>query len=545
MAALSEYRNQFKKLLDKLTTVQKVSFAALSVVLVIGFFLLMSWASRPQYAVLFSNLTPKDAGRIVEELKTAKVLYKVESAGSTIMVPENVVYEERMRFANLGIPMEGIVGYELFDQTKLGMTDFVQKLNYHRALEGELARTLTSINEIIQARVHIVIPKPALFEEDKKPTTASVTLRSKGGVSLDREQVRGIAFLVSSSVEGLTPENITIIDSRGNVLSSELGKDKAVALSASQHELQQQVELYLEEKAQSILKEALGSQKSIVRISADLNFDRIESTSEEFDPESQVIRSEEVSTKSASGSSNNPQPPVEANIAATSNTQEDGESTVTNYEISNTIKHVVSAMGNIKRLTVAVLVDGEYREVEAEGGEPVLEFMERSDAELNTLAAIVRNAVGFSGARGDQISVSCLPFDTSRQREIEAEFASAARYEFWQEMIQRGLLALIALAILLTIRSLVRRAKRLTPVAGPARTVQMEIPGVGTVAAEEAEEQLAKIRRKMRRKPGSIEDEFTDETLERADLQEKLAKFIQDYPDQATQLVRTWIFEER
>ncbi len=542
MATLSEYRDQFKKLLDRLTLTQKISFAALGVVLVGGFIILMSWASRPQYSVLFSNLTPKDAGRIVEELKTSKVIYKVEAGGSTIMVPDNVVYEERMRFANLGIPMEGIVGYELFDQTKLGMTDFVQKLNYHRALEGELARTLISISEINQARVHIVIPKPALFEEDKKPTTASVALKTKGGVALSRDQVQGIAFLIASSIEGLTPENITIIDSRGNVLSSELGKDKAVALSASQHELQRQVEVYLESKAQSMLGEALGVDKSIVRISADLNFDRIESKVEEYDPETQVVRSEEVTTKTTSSNTNTPQTPVEAGVSSTTTGQDDQESTITNYEISSTMKHVVSAMGNITRLSIAVLVDGEYSEVTGAGGETSTEFVERPEAELRTLASIVRNAVGFSGGRGDQISVSCLPFDTRRERELEAELASAARYEFWQEMIQKALLALVALAILLTIRSLFRRMKRMTTIAEPGRTVQLEIPGIGEIPAEAAEEELEKIKRKMR-KAGSIEDEYTDETLERAELQEKLAKFIQEKPDQATQLVRTWIYE--
>jgi flagellar M-ring protein FliF len=458
MATFTEYRDQIKRLLDKFSLIQKITLAVLAFALILAFVLIISWASRPQMAVLFSGLNPKDAGKIVDELKTSKIPYKVEAGGSTILVSENQVYEQRMKFANLGIPQEGIVGYEIFDQTKLGMTDFVQKLNYHRALEGELARTLTGLEEIAQARVHIVIPKPALFEEDKKPTTASVVLRMKPSAHLKREQVGGITNLIASSVEGLATENITIIDSRGNVLSSEMGKDRAIALSASQYEMTRHVEGYLEEKAQSMLIGALGPDRSIIRVTAELNFDRIEKTSQTFDPEGQVVRSEEVTSKTGSSGSQNPQP--NTTLVSSSNSSDNEEGTVTNYEISNTVEHVVEAAGSIERLSIAVLVDGNYRTITDATGKKTREYVERTQEELGKLDAIVKNAIGFNKARGDQITVSSMPFDSSREMEVAEEFARAERYRFWQNIIQKGIMALMAIAILLTANILLRRSRK-------------------------------------------------------------------------------------
>ena len=525
MATMNDYWGQIKGMFDRFSFSQRISLGALALTLIIGFIVIMSWASRPKYAVLFSNLNPKDAGRIVDELKTAKIPFKLESGGTTIQVPENEVYEQRMHFANIGIPQEGIVGYEIFDQTKLGMTDFVQKLNYHRALEGELARTLTSIDEINQARIHIVIPKPALFEEDKKPTTASVVIRLRSGSTLRRDQVQGIANLIASSVEGLSPENISILDSKGNILSSEIGKDQGIALSSSQYDLRSQVEQYLEEKAQSMLNSVLGPNRSTIRVTADLNFNQIEKTSHTFDPNGQVIRSEEVTSQIASSGSQAPE-------AATSNTSDEQESTLTNYEISNTIEHVVNSMGNIERLSVAILVDGNYRTVTAPGGEESQEYEERSPDELNKFSAIVRNAIGFKAARGDQITVSSMPFDAGRAVVAEAEFAQFARYEFWEGILQKILLGAVAIVILLMVRKLFRKMRKFTEtiaIPPPEARVEMTPEAIRARALEEVSRQ---------------EEEYSLESIRKEETQKKVTEFITEKPEEATQLVRTWIYEE-
>ena len=522
-------------MLEKFTLAQKISLAVLMAGILITFILVMSWASRPKYGVLFSGLIPKDAGSIVEELKSSKVPYKIDTGGATILVPEVQVYELRMKFASMGMPVEGVVGYELFDKTKLGMTDFIQKLNYHRALEGELSRTLTSINEILQARVHIVIPKPALFEEDKKPTTASIALRIKGDGGLSRAQVRGIANLVASSVEGLTPENITIVDSRGNILSGDITKDKEIALSASQHELQRQVEKYLEGKAQSMMVGALGQNRSLIRVSAELNFNRINKTSQTFNPESPVVRSEEVSTRISTSASQSPQ-------TATSNSQDDEEATITNYEISNTVESVINSIGNITRLSIAVLVDGTYETTTNEESEEVREYIERPKEELAKLSAIVKNAIGFNVSRGDQISISSFPFDTSRDEEMTAEFAEAARYEFWRDIIQKGTLAVIILAMLLTVRALIRRSKRLSEILAPSPVIP---EGVLEISPEErAEDEAERMRAKVRAEMGKLERAVSLDAVQKEEMISKISEFIRNKPMEASQLVKTWIYEE-
>ena len=536
MANITDYRDQMKQMLDKFSPAQKISLAGLGIGLLVGFFLIMTWASKPKFTVLFSNLNPKDAGKILDELKSSKIEYQVDAGGTMILVPEDQVYEQRMNFANLGVPQDGIVGYEIFDQTKLGMTDFVQKLNYHRALEGELSRTLAGIEEITQARVHIVVPKPALFEEDKKPTTASVVLRMRGSSALSRDQVQGIANLIASSVEGLSTENIAILDAKGKILSTDLGKEEGVALSSAQYEVRRQVEGYLEDKAQSLLLSALGQGKSLVRVTADLNFNRIEKTSQTYDPEGQVVRSEEVASKAATAGSQTPQ-------ASTSNTREDDESTVTNYEISNTLEYVVNAIGNIERISVAVLVDGHYDLIEDEEGIQSRDYRERPPEELAKLTAIVKNAIGFNASRGDQISVSSMPFDDSRTVEMQADFTQAAQYEFWQNIIQKAVLVLIAAALLLAVRFLMKRIKHIAKEVGiSAEGVFPGIaPGVPSRARAAAGVTADQLRQKALDEVGKLEDEMSFESIKKAEKQKKLTEYIEEKPDEATQLIRTWL----
>lgn len=540
MASITDYWDQVKQMLNKFSLGQKISLAGLGMGLLVGFILIMSWAARPKFTVLFSNLNPKDAGKIIDELKTGKIEYQVDAGGTMILVPEDQVYEQRMKFANLGVPQDGIVGYEIFDQTKLGMTDFVQKLNYHRALEGELSRTLAGIEEITQARVHIVVPKPALFEEDKVPTTASVVLRMRGSSVLSRDQVQGIANLIASSIEGLSTENIAILDAKGKILSTDLGKEEGVALSSAQYEVRRQVEKYLEDKAQSLLVSALGQGKSLVRVTADLNFNRIEKTSQTFDPEGSVVRSEEVASKAASTGSQSPQ-------ASTSNTREDDESTVTNYEISNTLEHVVNAVGNIERISVAVLVDGHYDVLEDEEGVQSREYKERTPEELGKLTSIVKNAIGFNGPRGDQISVSSMPFDESKTVELQADFAQAAQYEFWQSVIQKVMLALIAAALLLAVRYLMKRVKLVAKEIGlPAQIplpagVMPGMAGPGAPYRSQAGVTAEQLRQKALDEVGRMGEEMSFESMKKAEKQKKLVEYIEEKPDEATQLIRTWL----
>jgi len=542
MASVNNFGYQLREVFEKFTFPQKVSLVAAIAGLLIVFVVLMNWVSQPTFNVLFSALNEKDAGRIVEQLQSGKIPYKLEAGGTTILVPENLVYEQRMKFANMGLPMEGIVGYEVFDQTKLGMTDFLQKMNYHRALEGELSRTLMSINEILSARVHIVIPKPALFEEDKKPATASVALRLRGD-GLNLGQVQGIANLVAASVEGLTPENISIIDSRGNILSGDFSGERFISLSGSQYELKRKVEEYLENKVQSMLVGSLGPNKSIIRVSAELDFDRIEKTEQTFDPTSQVVRSEEVSTRTGTASSQGTPSPGGTN---TSNKQDEEEAVITNYEISNKLEHMVQAVGNIGRLSIAVMVDGNYKIEKNEAGNQVRTYMERSPEEVAKITSLVKNAIGFNDKRGDQITVTSMPFDVSQEPEHVEDFTDVARYELYREILQKGLMVAIILAMLLTVRALVKRSRKLEDFIEPVRAKITATPIVDEVREAElfAEEETERVRKKIREEIGRKEKNKIFDSVEKQEIMKKINNFAVSKSVEASNLIKSWLHDK-
>ena len=369
-----------------------------------GSILLFGWVQSVTYAPLYSNLEAEEAGEVAAYLGDNKIPYKLGAGGTSISIPSSQVYSTRIVLATQGLPRSGNIGYSIFDQNNLGMTDFLQNLNFRRALEGELTRTIMQINEVKSARVHIVMPKDRLFSRDKKEATASVLLKLKRSGGLTKHQVNGISHLIASSVEGLRPSNITIIDYDGNLLTSGTETDVLAGLSSSQLEVRKNVEHYLELKAQSLLDGVLGTGKSIVRVTTDLDFQQLERTSEIYDANTPSIRSEER-TKSTTT--------VAQSSEEASESSEDGtnETTITNYELNKTIEHIVNATGNIERLSVALIVDGVYEEVEDADGELTQVYKPRPQEELDRLAALVKNAVGFDQTRNDQMEIVNLPFE--------------------------------------------------------------------------------------------------------------------------------------
>ena len=370
---------------------------------IVGIFLVVGWLNTATYSTLYSNLDESEAGEIVTYLSDNKIPYELSDGGRTISVPSSDVYQARISLASDGLPSKGSVGYSLFDKNNLGMTDFLQNLNFRRALEGELTRTIMQLSEVKAARVHIVMPKERLFKEDKKEATASILLKLTGK-GLSKQQISGISHLVASSVEGLKPEHISIVDYNGNLLSNTQKSDAIAGLTSSQLDVRKQVENYLEEKAQSMLNDVLGTGKSVVRLTADLNFQQLEKTSEFFDPNSPSIRSEERTTSSNA---------VTDKAEEVSESSEEGntETTITNYELNRTNEHLIEAVGSIDRLSLAVLVDGVYKPVDNGSGESEMVYQPRPQDELDRLAAIVKNAVGFDQERNDQIEMVNIAFD--------------------------------------------------------------------------------------------------------------------------------------
>lgn len=379
--------------------------------LIAGTVLIINWAKSQYYAPLYSGLSAEDAGKIIERLKEMNVPYQIGEGGGSISVPTTDVYETRMKLATAGLPSPQNIGYALFDQTNIGMTDFLQKVNYRRALEGELARTITGLNEVAAARVHLVIPEDRLFKEDQHAPSASVVVKLQGSTTLNKRQLQGISYLVASSIEGMSPDNVRIIDYDGNLLTGQQMSDESAMLSASQFEMRKNVESYLEQKAQSLLSGVIGQGRAVVRVTAELNFEKNSTQIEQYDPELVAIRSEQRTSQK--GTQSEGATTAAAGAAPTTSSNDNAEDVITNYEVSKTVKNIIGEVGSIKRLTIAVMVDGNYQDKKTPEGDVSKEYIARTPEELNRFTGIIKNAVGFSEARSDLFDIISLPFDNS------------------------------------------------------------------------------------------------------------------------------------
>jgi flagellar M-ring protein FliF len=415
------------------------------------------WSNKPDYTVLFTNLSPEDAQALEDELNAGRIPYKLSEGGKTILVPSSDVYKTRMRLANKGLPeASSSVGYEGFDKTDFGTTDFVQKLKYQRALQVELTRTITQIKEVSAARVHIVLPKETIFSEKEQSAKASVVLKLRPGTTLNESQVSGIVHLIASAVENLDKDNVTVIDNHGNVLSA---AGQNVFLSDSQLKYKKNVENELQQKVQGMLDKVLGPNKSTVQVAAEIELVTTETSSETYDPEKTVVKSEQNTDYSSNGGATpSGVPGVSASI--TPNTQVGGNlaeykgsDTNTEYEISKITQKTVEPPGKIKKMSVAVVVDNKIVE-----GNPVA----WTQLELGDIKNIVKNAVGFDLTRGDpEIEVKNIPFDTSLQQELDGA-EKTIKSERLREMIIKAAIAIAIIGLLVFILMMIFRAGRKT-----------------------------------------------------------------------------------
>jgi flagellar M-ring protein FliF len=440
--------SQIKDFYTKLSTVQKVIFTTVPIAIIGGLLVILFSASpQKEFAVLFSDVSNSDASKIAQNLKENKIPYKLENAGTTIMVPADQVYETRNNLSAQGLPESGNIGYELFDKTNLGMSEFVQQVNYRRALEGELARTISSIDEVRTARVHIVVPEKALFTKDQEEPTASVTIHLKNDKSLNRASVSGIQTLIANSVEGLSTDNVNVIDHRGRLISeAPMDVTSVAGLTAQQLEQQKRVEQYLADKVQHILNNTLGVNNSTVQVNTDLDFTQIEQTITDYDPDRQVVRSEQNINEVSVSNDSLSYPAVNMSKEQSNNIQ--------NYEIKRSVEHIIHQVGTIERLSVSVMVNGKYEVVDNEGIKE-LSYIPRTEEEMVKLQEIVENTVGFDPTRNDRVSVFNVPFDTVEQ---EFDMDSLVEIPWWQNRDLQQLVIMILL-MLLTIILMMRLLK--------------------------------------------------------------------------------------
>lgn len=489
----------------KLTPLQRVGSLALLAFALAVIPVLALMGREPDMAVLFTNLDPEDARAIVTTLNQQGVTHELNAAGDTITVPAQQVHELRLQLASQGLPEVGGVGFEIFDQSGLGVTQFVQHMNYRRALQGELARTIAQINAIERVRVHLVLPERRLFSSQQEPARAAVVVTLKRGAELKQSQVDGIVHLVASSVEGLDPANVTVVDSHGQVLSR-TQEDEVMQLSASQLEVQRHVEKDLERRVQTMLDRVLGLNKSVVRVSAQLEFRHVEVTEEQFDPENQVVRSEQRSQEKViedqlvSGV-----PGVRSNVPDEAPPDGGGgpkeakrKSETINYEVNRKVSKIVEPRGTIQHLSVAVLVDGTYEPTEGDGSEGSQQYIPRSEEEMDKLVAIVKKAVGFSQERGDQIEVVNIPFESTPLDAGEETLATSIQgfWATWGALIKPMVFLLLGLAVLLfVVRPMVTRLTTMPPepVALPAAGLPATVSEYEAQVSESPEEQAIKL----------------------------------------------------
>jgi len=424
--ALQDVVTQFKDIFEKLTLVQKISIGAALGAVLVTLGVLLIWANRPVYKTLYANMNADDAPLVIEKLKEGNVPYRLKEGGGTVEVPQELVYDMRLELAREGLPRGGGAGFELFDKSSYGMTEFLQDVNYQRALQGELARTISSLNEVEEARVHLTIPKNRLFISEEEAAKAAVVIKLRRGANLNQEQVKAISSLVSGAVKGLTTDSVQIVDTTGRLLSEFLDEEHSpVMMTQTQLEYQRRIERELESKLYGILGRTLGETGAVAKVTAEIDFSKRETSREEFGREPVIRSSENIETIS-SNAPGGPQgvPGVESNLAEPQvlggNTNSSYEHTEerSNFEIDKTVTREVKAFGTIKKISVAVVVDNKnvFRTDNTTGNQ-VTESVPRTQDELNSIRALVATAVGFDQARGDQVEVTNISFDTSEQQQ--------------------------------------------------------------------------------------------------------------------------------
>ncbi|MEO6096920.1 MAG: flagellar basal-body MS-ring/collar protein FliF [Fibrobacteria bacterium] len=512
---MSEYLKQLviqlRAIWDKLNATQKTVMIATSAVVLAGMITVIAWSasggsgggSDSGYTTLFVNVEPEDAAKVTEALKEMKVPYKLENNGHQVTVPKEQLYEARMQMARLGLPQTGGQGYEIFDKLHLGMTDFVQNLNYRRALEGELSRTIESLKEVDKARVHVTIPKPSLFTEKKEEATASVIIKMRAGEEASDRMVRGITHLVASSVEGLKARQVSVLDIHGNMLTKGYADNQLAEQTDHNQTLQNSVEHELEQKIDDIFQGLLGPNKTRVKVSAELDFDQVQKTVESYDPNTKVIRSQQRDENSLKGT---PQ----------AGSTEQKEGSITNYEFDKTMANIISTPGARKRITVSVAVDGTYKPPVGKDG--VREYVPRSQQDLDKFTALVKNAVGFKPGTKDEVFVTNVQFDNQFLLEEQEEMKKLEKKE-WVEVAKKyGVIVLILLFGLWFFRGLVQNL---------ASAMNPPIPKYMGLTLEPEDEKLPQNVQKQK------------------DILERVEFMTRTEPINIANLIKTWLHEEK
>lgn len=519
-------------LLNQLSLQQKVIIGGSALLTVILLIVLLTFLNEPSYSPLYSDLSSEDASKVLEYLNSQKIPYKIEDNGRTIQVPKDKLYETRLNLAGKGVPTSGTIGYELFDKNTMGMSEFMQKLNYKRSLEGELSRTILGIQGIDGVRVHIVFPEKSIFRDEQKNPTASIVLKLKDNFKLPQASSLAIVNLVASAVEGLTTNSITLIDTKGKLLWKEDAENSISFSSNKQYEIKNSVENYLAQKAQSLLDNVLGYGNSMVQVNADINFDQVEKTMETYDPDQQVVVSEQTMISNNSGKS----------VSDTS--AQNNQSTTTNYEIGKTVERVVHGSGNITRLSIAAVINDIPKEVQ-KGDKKETVFEPRTPQQIKKLEELIKSTVGVDANRNDQVSIVSLPFQTNPASDIVEDNKPWIKDVDGVSNIIIVVAAIIGAIFLL--RGLMSKLKNEQIFIGNVNQDLALLPAKSNDNKRNVKvpQVLSEMRKKKELIPiGDIEDDISDEAVNKKNRQEKISNYVAKNPTEAAKLLNTWLHED-
>jgi len=520
-------------------------------VLMLGFFAFLTFrVTAPQMAPLYTGLGFDDSAAIVEELQSMGVPHEIRGEGDAILVPRERITSLRMTLAQDGLPARGQVGYEIFDQqSTLGATSFVQDVNLVRALEGELARTISSLSRVRTARVHLVLPERELFRRERKDPSASIALGVRG--TLSGGEIRAIQHLVASGVEGMNPNMVSIVDDSGRLLAAGGGESEAGMMSTEFEERRVAIEERLRTRLENMLASVVGPGRAQVQVTAELRHNRSTRTSETFDPESQVVRStqtrelENASTNQTAGGQvtvGNELPGGQPDNAGNGSSEQSttAEETI-NYEISSTTETQTTEAGGIDKLSVAVVVDGTYTPNNA----GATTYEPRTQQELDQINALVRSAIGFSEARGDTVEVANMQF-AERPDLSAAGTAAPGLFDFTRDDLisaaEMAVTLLIGLGLILFVmRPLIKRVlEPESPIAlKPAAQVTDQSEGAGE-SANPVEQAVADAQ------PSGPPDWYSNARHQGAEHMRTLdtvGELVNEHPRQAAVIVRDWLHE--
>jgi flagellar M-ring protein FliF len=543
---LEKIIRNFTEFFNSLDASKKIGLVTIASFIVACFVGIVIWASKTRMDVLYTELNREDSKKIAVLLEEKKIPYEVSNDGKTISIPEEMVNKWRLEIATLGVNFSGSVGYEVFDKQSFGTTSFVQKVNKQRALEGELIKTIKYIRGVKRARVHLSIPESSPFVSEKKAPTASVVVELERGVTLTTDEIKGIASLVSSSIDGMRNENVVILDDRGKKLSENIG-DQMTAYTANRMALEAKVNSQYERQIEEILAKVVGEGKVIAKVTVNLDFTESISTKTEFDSENKAVLSEVANSQKLAGSRPSPQgiPGARSNLPGEqpqpgvpeTRNNVDKNLTTRNYNVPSKVTKSKNPTAGIHKVSAAVMIDGRRVQVKGADGTMTSQYERWSEADLANFSAIVSSALGIDMKRGDQIVIKNMEFAQEDMASVEALMREKANRELIKNVVKYLTVGLaITLFFFLVVRPFIQWITDNT-----VETVEDFLP--------KTLEELEKVQANQKL-PGledalpQIEEKLNPEKIEGNMLREKIISLVEGNPGKAAQVIHEIIHSQ-